>query len=76
MKSDNQILEDIGRIRHIPCEIVHGRYDVVCPVENAHLLHKAWPESTLHIVSDAGHSAKEVGISVKLVAATENFKSL
>lgn len=76
MRNDNQILEDIHRIRHIPCEIIHGRYDVVCPVENAWDLHKVWPESVLHIVPDAGHSAKEPGNLRKLVEATERFKTL
>ncbi|MBX3022994.1 MAG: prolyl aminopeptidase [Bdellovibrionales bacterium] len=76
MRNDNQILEDVHRIRHIPCEIIHGRYDVVCPVENAWDLHKAWPESALHIVADAGHSAKEPGTLRKLVEATERFKEL
>lgn len=76
LRSDNQILEDIYKIRHIPCEIVHGRYDVVCPVENAWDLHRAWPESHLHIVPDAGHSAKEPGILNKLIEATERFKAL
>ena len=76
MRSDNQILEDVHRIRHLPCEIVHGRYDMVCPVENAWDLHRAWPESALHIVPDAGHSAREPGILRKLVEATEKFKAL
>jgi proline iminopeptidase len=76
MRNDNQILEDIHRIRHIPCEIVHGRYDVVCPVENAWDLKKAWPEATLHIVPDAGHSAREAGILSQLIAIMERFKSV
>jgi len=76
MRHDNQILEDVHRIRHLPCEIIHGRYDVVCPVQNARDLHRAWPESRLHIVPDAGHSAKEPGILAKLIAATERFKSV
>jgi proline iminopeptidase len=76
LRSDNQILEDIHKIRHIPCEIVHGRYDVVCPVENAWDLHQNWPESNLHIVPNAGHSAKEPGNQVKLIEATEKFKSI
>ena len=76
MKSDNQILENISNIRHIPTVIVHGRYDVVCPVENAWDLHSAWPESTLHIVPNAGHSAKEPGILARLIQATEEFKAL
>ena len=76
MRNDNQILEDIHIIKHLPCEIIHGRYDVVCPVENAWDLKKAWPESNLHIIPDAGHSAKEPGILEKLIEATENFKEL
>lgn len=76
LRNDNQILEDIHKIRHIPCEIVHGRYDVVCPVENAYDLHKHWPESVLNIIPDAGHAAKEPGTLTHLVAATEKFKSL
>ncbi len=76
LKHDNQILEDIYKIRHIPCTITHGRYDVVCPVENAWELKKAWPEAELTIVQDAGHSAKEPGILRSLVAATEKFKEL
>jgi proline iminopeptidase len=76
LRNDNQILEDVYRIRHIPCEIIHGRYDVVCPVENAWELHRAWPESRLHIVQDAGHSAKEPGIFTRLIQATEGFKAL
>ncbi len=74
MKHDNQILADIGKIRHLPCEIVHGRYDVVCPIENAWDLHRAWPESRLHIVQAAGHSAKEPGILKKLIEATERLR--
>jgi proline iminopeptidase len=75
MRNDNQILEDVHRIRHIPCEIVHGRYDVVCPVENAWDLKKAWPEAALHIVPDAGHSAREAGILTQLIAIMERFKT-
>ncbi len=74
MRNDNQIIEDVHKIRHIPCEIIHGRYDVVCPVENAWDLHRAWPESRLHIVPDAGHSAKEGGILPKLIEAMERLK--
>lgn len=66
----NQILRDAHKLRDIPGVIVHGRYDVVCPVENAWELHKAWPKSKLQIIADAGHSAMEPGIAEALVAAT------
>jgi proline iminopeptidase len=70
---EGQLLADVGRIRGIPGVIVQGRYDVVCPIESAWALHKAWPESELVVVPDAGHSAREPGISRALVAATDGF---
>lgn len=67
----DQLLRDAHRIRHIPGFIVHGRYDVVCPVDQAVALHQAWPEARLQIVPDAGHSAAEPGITRRLVDATD-----
>jgi len=72
-RSDNQLIEDVGKIRHIPAVIIQGRYDVVCPARSAWDLHKAWPEADLRIVPEAGHSAFEVGITSELVAATDRF---
>jgi proline iminopeptidase len=68
------LLAGIDRIRHLPCAIVQGRYDVVCPPSAAVDLHAAWPESELVVVPDAGHSAWEPGITRELVAATERMK--
>ena len=73
LRSDNQLIEDVGRIRHIPAVIVQGRYDMVCPARSAWDLYKAWPEAELHIIPDAGHSAFEVGIASELVKATDRF---
>lgn len=69
----NQLLEGVNRIRHLPCFIVHGRYDVVCPVRYAFALHQAWPESELKVIADAGHSSYESGIAAALVDATNRF---
>ena len=66
----NQILADAGRLKGIPGVIVHGRYDVVCPLDNAWALHTAWPEAELRIIPDAGHSASERGTVDALVQAT------
>ncbi|HWP08572.1 MAG TPA: prolyl aminopeptidase [Polyangiaceae bacterium] len=70
---DNQLIEDVPRIRHVPAVIVQGRYDVICPVQSAWELAKAWPEADLRIVPDAGHSAFEPGIVHELVTATARF---
>lgn len=70
---ENQLLNNIERIRHIPAVIVQGRYDVVCPMTSAWELHKAWPEAELIVIAEAGHSASEPGIVSALAAATDRF---
>lgn len=74
--SDQFILENVSRIRKIPTTIVQGRYDVVCPMRSAWDLHRAFPEADLKVVSDAGHSAAEPGITSELVKATDQMSSL
>lgn len=69
----NQIINEMPKIKDIPGIIIHGRYDVICPVENAFRLHQAWPESELHVIRDAGHSAKEPCITDALIDATNRF---
>jgi proline iminopeptidase len=71
---ENQLLDEVHRIAHLPAVIVQGRYDVVCPPVSAYKLHQAWPGSRLEMVPDAGHSALERGIATALVAATEQFR--
>lgn len=72
-KEDGWLLNNVDKIRHIPCVIVQGRYDVVCPLRSAWDLHRAWPEADLQVVPDAGHSSLEKTISAKLVEATDAF---
>jgi proline iminopeptidase len=64
---DDALMRGVERVRHIPCAIVQGKYDLLCPPITAVALHKAWPESTLHLIEDAGHSAFEPGIRAALV---------
>ncbi len=74
--SENYLIENVGKIRHIPTVIVQGRYDVVCPATSAWELHRAFPEADLQIVPDAGHSISEPGITAALVEAMDKFKAL
>ena len=71
--AEDQLLRDAHRIRHIPGVIVQGRYDVVCPMESAWALHRAWPEADFIITPDSGHSAFEPPNARALVAATDKF---
>ena len=70
---DDQLLRDVGNIAEIPGVIVHGRYDVVCPVQNAFDLHKAWDKAELVITPASGHSAFEAENVDALVRATDGF---
>ncbi|MGF1546633.1 MAG: prolyl aminopeptidase [Thiotrichales bacterium] len=67
----NQLLAEAHRLSGIPGVIVHGRYDAICPVDQAWALHRAWPAAELQIVPDSGHSATEPGIAAALVRATD-----
>jgi proline iminopeptidase len=76
LEPPRDLLSNIGHIRHIPATIVQGRYDVVCPMESAWALHRAWPEADLRVVPDAGHSAGEPGTVHELVEATDRLRGL
>ncbi|HEX5056486.1 MAG TPA: prolyl aminopeptidase [Gammaproteobacteria bacterium] len=67
----NQLIENAARLKGIPGTIVHGRYDVICPLEQAWELHNAWPDSRLLIIDQAGHAATEPGIAAALLDATD-----
>ena len=73
---ENHLLANIGRITHLPCVIVQGRYDMVCPIATADELAQAWPGADYVIVPDAGHSAMEPGIRSSLVRAMDGFRRL
>jgi proline iminopeptidase len=73
LDGDKALLANVDKIRHIPAVIVQGRYDVVCPMESAWALHKAWPEARFLVSPDAGHSAFEPGNVHHLIEATDGF---
>lgn len=73
IQSEDQLLQNVDRIRHIPAVIVQGRYDVVCPVISAWELHQVWSEAEFILVPDAGHSMTEPGIQQALLEATDRF---
>lgn len=74
--AENQILESMDAIKDIPGRIIHGRYDMICPLTNAVELHNTWPASELHIVRDAGHSASEPGNVDALIRATHDLAKM
>jgi proline iminopeptidase len=71
--TEEQLLRNVDRIRHIPAVIVQGRYDMCTPARTAWDLHRAWPEAEFHMVGDAGHAYSEPGILDRLIEATDRF---
>ena len=73
---EGQLLAEADRLEKIPGILVHGRYDVVCPIDQAFALQRAWPGARLDLAAEAGHSALEQGITTALIAATQEMHEL
>ena len=71
----NQIIRNMGLIDQIPGIIIHGRYDMICPLDNAVELASHWTESELQVIRDAGHAATEPSITDALVRASDKMAS-
>ena len=69
----NQLLDEATSLRDIPGYIIHGRYDTICPLEQAWALHQAWPQAQFKIIAGSGHSAMEKGIRSALIEATDEL---
>ena len=74
LESDGWILQNRGRIAHIPAVIVQGRYDMVCPPQSAWTLAQGWAGCQLQMVGMAGHALSEPGISEALVHAMNGLR--
>ncbi len=71
--SENLIIHQAERLSGIPGIIIHGRYDMICPLDNALTLHRAWPDAELQIIRDAGHASREPSILDALVKSTDDM---
>lgn len=73
--TDNQLLNNLDKIKNLPCILIHGRYDVISKIKTAYDIHRNWPNSELLIIQDAGHSTAEPGIVKALVQSTNKMAS-
>jgi proline iminopeptidase len=72
----DSILNHIDKIKKIPAIIIQGRYDMICPIQTAYKLHRAWPEADYIVVPDGGHTAHEYPIQRRIIEATDNMKAI
>jgi proline iminopeptidase len=71
---ENQLLENISKVAHLPAIIVHGRHDLVTKPQAAYDLHKSWPGSKLLFVPDGAHSLLDPSMSKALRQATDDMR--
>jgi proline iminopeptidase len=73
---ENQILDNCATLCNIPTIIIHGRQDLVCPIEAGMKLHQALPHADYVVLPNAGHIAQGLEMIAALVSATDSFISL
>lgn len=73
LDEEQQILNRMSRIAHIPGIIVQGRYDMICPPASAWEVKQRWPAADLKLVRNAGHALSEPGISAELVRSMDDI---
>lgn len=71
--SKNQLLRGLSRLKHIPITIIHGRYDLVCPIQASFAVKERLPHVKLDVIPDAGHASIEPGIKLHLKKAVSRF---
>jgi proline iminopeptidase len=69
------LLACVDRIAHLPCHIVHGRFDMVCPADQAKALADTWPRAALQIVDAAGHWTFDPHIAAALGLAAQRLRA-
>ncbi|WP_081413605.1 prolyl aminopeptidase [Eisenibacter elegans] len=76
-ESDDWLLTQVAdKLQHLPCIIIHSRYDVVSPVQSAWDLAKVLPNADLQILQSVGHTSHEACVIQGIISATESFKDL
>ncbi|MDX1340868.1 MAG: prolyl aminopeptidase [Reinekea sp.] len=69
----DQILQNVAKLDGIPGYIVHGRYDMICPPDQAWELAEHWPSAELDLVREGGHSAFDGAMVDALVRSTRRL---
>lgn len=74
--ANQPLLDGIKDINHLPATIIHGRYDMVCPVQQSWEVQQRWPKANLVVLPLAGHAASEPAIIDALVRATDQMATI
>ena len=72
---ENEILAQAHRLPRVPMTIVHGRLDLVCPLDGGWALHRAVPDSRFIPVEETGHLISEPRMIDALIGETDRLAS-
>ncbi len=70
---ENQILDNAIRLRDLPCTIIHGKKDFMCPIESSFSLAQTLPEARLIALANSTHLAHGEEMIDALVSAVESI---
>jgi proline iminopeptidase len=73
--AENELLTHCEKLQHLPITIIHGRNDLVCPIEAGYKLHHALPQSKFVVLPNSGHIAQGEEMIDALVSATIDFQA-
>jgi proline iminopeptidase len=73
---ENQVLNNCNLLGNIPATIIHGRFDLVCPLESGLSLYQSLPKAGFTVLPNAGHVAQHEEMIDALVTATDHFATL
>lgn len=73
--AENELLEHCEKLLHLPITIIHGRNDLVCPIEAGYKLHQALPQSQFVVLPNSGHIAQGEEMIDALVSSTIDFQT-
>lgn len=73
--AENELLEHCEKLLHLPITIIHGRNDLVCPIEAGYKLHQALPQSQFIVLPNSGHIAQGEEMIDALVSSTIDFQT-
>lgn len=73
---ENEVIENCDALQHIPAIIVHGRHDLVCPIEAGLSLSQRLPHAEFKVLQRSGHIAGGEEMVNALVEATDKMLEL
>jgi len=74
--AENEVIQRCSVLQDTPTIIIHGRNDLVCPIEAGISLHQAMPNAEFIVLENAGHIASGEVMEDALVDATDRMIGL